>query len=286
MKGGNATKVLLMVWMALTLATCTSIERGFLPDARLIDSHWESHALGSHEVLNHAPWDRFLATYVTIDDHGAARVRYGDVTTADRDALNQYISKLSKAPLSRMPRDRQRAFWINLYNALTVDLVLDHYPVKSIRKIKPGFLPVGPWDMELITVEGRRLTLNDIEHRILRPLWQDPRIHYALNCAAAGCPNLQRQAFTADNTEALLEAGALAFINDPRGVEFDRRGRLTVSKIYAWFKEDFGGTVDGVLDHLRHYAGPELSERLADTRRIARYRYDWPLNEAKGEPGD
>ena len=103
-------------------------------------------------------------------------------------------------------RDEQLAYWINLYNALTVKVILDHYPVKSILDIdiSPGWFSIGPWGKKLVAVEGVEISLDDIEHRILRPIWRDPRIHYALNCAAVGCPNLLREAFTGATAEVLL----------------------------------------------------------------------------------
>src|SRR5262249_38666689 len=146
-------------------------------------------------------------------------IRYAQVTPIDRESLNAYIARLSALLVSKYARAEQLAYWINLYNALTVRLVLDHYPVASIRDIdiSPGLFADGPWDKDLITVEGKRITLNDIEHRILRPIWNDPRLHYALNCAALGCPNLQPTAFTSDNADQLMERGARDFINT-RGV--------------------------------------------------------------------
>jgi Protein of unknown function, DUF547 len=162
---------------------------------------------------------------------------------------------------------------------MTVGLVLEHYPIKSIRDIdiSPGWFASGPWDKDLVTIEGQRLSLNDIEHRILRPIWNDPRLHYALNCASLGCPNLQPVAFTAKNADQLLEQGARDFING-RAVELTG-GRLIVSSIYVWFTEDFGGSEVGVLDHLRRYAAPLLVAKLAALRKIDGDRYDWRLND-------
>ena len=285
-KPGRGRRRRLCLWIAallpVFLGACASVERMALPAAVLGDVHWRDFGSDAVAAVDHGPWDRFLQSYVVTDDHGVNRVAYGDVTEVDRRSLEDYLAALSRAPVTGMARGAQLAFWINLYNALTVDLVVDHFPVNSVRDIKPGFLAVGPWNMAVVEVEGRELTLNDIEHRILRPLWRDVRIHYVLNCAAAGCPNLAREAFTAANVERLLDAAARAFVNSSRGVAFDRRGRLVVSKIYSWFREDFGGSAAGVLDHLRHYAEPALLKRLADARRIHKYRYDWSLNGAEG----
>ncbi len=131
--------------------------------------------------------------------------------------------------------------------------------------------------MELITIKGEALTLDDIEHRILRPIWLDARIHYAVNCASLGCPNLQRQAFTAANTESLLETAAREFINHPRGAKVED-GRLVVSSIYDWFEDDFGGNDRGVIEHLKIYAETDLRRALSNLDRISDDRYDWQLN--------
>ena len=127
---------------------------------------------------------------------------------------------------------------------------------------------------------GRKLSLNDIEHGIIRPLWHDPRIHYALNCAALGCPDLRKSAYSGADIEAALEEAARDYVNDPRGMRFDDRGRLTASKIYLWYEEDFGGSVEGVLAHLGRYADPGLGARLHSRERVDDYAYDWSLNDA------
>lgn len=185
---------------------------------------------------------------------------------------------LSKTPISHYNRNEQLAFWINLYNAVTVKVMLDNYPVLSIRDIKSGFFTPGPWDKDLVTVENTALTLNDIEHRILRPVWQDARIHYAVNCASIGCPNLQSTAFTSDNVESLLDTAAIEYINHRRAVRV-KNGKLQVSSIYNWYKVDFGGTDMSVIDHIRQYAKPALVSALKDIDEIENdNHYDWRVN--------
>ncbi len=128
------------------------------------------------------------------------------------------------------------------------------------------------------------MSLNDIEHRILRPIWRDPRLHYALNCAAIGCPNLQPTAFAAANSEALLEAAARAYVNHPRGARIED-GKLIVSSIYVWFQEDFDGDDAGVIRHLTRHAAAGLRSRLASVASIYTLDYDWVLNDAAGGAG-
>jgi hypothetical protein len=191
------------------------------------------------------------------------------------------MASLEAARVSALAPAEQFAYWINLYNAGTVQLILDSYPVKSIRDIKPGGLfSSGPWDAKLFTVEGEALSLNDIEHRILRPIWKDPRIHYVVNCASFSCPNLQGAAFTAENLEALLDQSARSYVNSSRGVALSGN-RLTLSSIYDWYGYDFGRNEAEVLAHLRRYAGPELASQLAAFKGRINYRYDWSLNEPR-----
>lgn len=242
---------------------------------------WSAHDPASTIIVDHGEWTRLLQAYTRPSDDGVVRFDYAGLAARDRAALDGYIARLAAVPVGGLNRDEQLAYWINLYNALTVQVVLDHYPVSSILKISisPGLFSIGPWGKKLISVEGEEISLDDIEHRILRPIWRDPRIHYAVNCASIGCPNLIDTAYTADRMEALLEANAIAYVNHPRGVEL-RGGSLVVSSIYDWFREDFGGTETGVLAHLRKYARPELARDLKLVFEVDSYDYDWSLNEA------
>jgi hypothetical protein len=242
--------------------------------------YWTKHDPDSSVSVDHSPWSAFLQSYVRPGPNGINRVGYGAVTAEDRDSLDSYLKLLTRTKVRSMSRASQKPFWINLYNALTVQVILDHYPVDSIKDIdiSPGFFSSGPWDKKLVTIEGKKLSLNDIEHRILRPIWEDPRIHYAVNCASLGCPNLQTEAFTPENIEVLLDKGAREYINHPRGMSIED-GNLIVSSIYEWFQEDFGGSEEGVIDHLRRYAEPELRKKLKGFSTIYDDRYDWSLND-------
>lgn len=261
-----------------------SLDRFFLPEKELWPL-WDVAGAQVTPAIDHAAWDRWLSRNRQAGGDGIARIDYAAVSLADRADLTDYVAYLQQVAVRDYPRDRQRAYWINLYNAATVLLMLKRYPVESIRDIdiSPGWFAIGPWDKPLLVVEGQAITLNDIEHRILRPIWDDSRLHYALNCAALGCPDLPPVAFTAENTEALLDAGARAFINHPRGARV-ADGRLYVSSIYRWFSEDFGDTEAGVIAHLRRYAAPALAQALAGIEGIADDDYDWRLNDAAQFP--
>jgi hypothetical protein len=241
---------------------------------------WQAHDEASIATIDHSAWNRFLQTYVRIGSDGIARIPYAGVSASDRDTLAADLSRLAKIPISTYSRREQFAFWVDLYNELTVKLVLDHYPVANIKEISGGFFSSGPWDEKLIAIGGEALSLDDIEHRILRPIWRDPRIHYAINCAALSCPNLQSLAFTTANTEVLLEKAARDYVNHPRGAAVDG-GKLTLSSVYVWYAADFGGTERGVIEHLMHYARPDLAAAIARLGRISDDRYDWALNDLK-----
>jgi hypothetical protein len=249
------------------------------PDADLWP-RWEAHDPGSTRTIDHSRWASFLDEYlVTGHPSGVSRVRYDKVSSTDADSLDAYVERLQRVSVSRLNRDEQFAFWVNLYNAYTVKLILDYYPVDSIRDIDlSGLFTRGPWDKELMEVEGEELSLNDIEHRILRPIWQDPRIHYVVNCASIGCPNLPPEPLTASNLEDVLESAADEYINHPRGASVDG-GVLYLSSIYDWYEEDFEGSLKGVKDHLLVYADPALARGIRNHDGRVRYRYDWALNE-------
>lgn len=248
------------------------------PEAELWP-HWQAHDPQSTKVVDHTPWNALLGQYrragsIARFDYAAARKEEAG------DRLDEYLAALGKLDPRKLNRSEQMAFWVNLYNALTVSVVLQHGPVDSIRDIdiSPGLFSSGPWGRKLMKVAGVEVSLDDIEHRILRPIWQDARLHYVLNCASLGCPDLPEQAVTAANAEGVLDQAARTFINHPRGARLDGKGRLHVSSIYSWFQEDFGGNDRGVIRHLKQYAGPELAGGLSTVTEIEDHDYDWRLN--------
>jgi Protein of unknown function, DUF547 len=247
---------------------------------------WQKHDPASAQKIDHSAWDKWLKKYlVAPHPSGVNRVRYGSVAPEDRKALKSYLEDLQSLPISAYNEAEQKAYWINLYNALTVEVILSHYPVESIRSIgiSPGLFSRGPWDAKLATIEREKLSLNDIEHRILRPIWKDARVHYAVNCASLGCPNLQLVAYTGENTEAVLEKGAGEYINHPRGLAI-KNGKLQVSSIYDWFKDDFGASRDRLLEHWLKYVDADLAGALKSYKGSLDYGYDWSLNDAESKP--
>lgn len=276
-----ALRAAFLVCMILPIAAFGSLEALFAPKADLWD-RWTEHDPDSTATIDHSAWSAILMKNLSADETGLTRFAYGNMPDEDKATLAEYVNRLAGVRINAYSRGEQFAFWVNLYNALTVKTVLDHYPVASIRDIdiSPGLFADGPWGKKLIQVEGEDISLNDIEHRILRPIWRDPRIHYAVNCASVGCPNLMPTAFTADNIEPLLDRAAREYVNSPRGLTING-DTATLSSIYVWFSEDFGGKA-GVIAHLKEFAGPNLAEALNDAE-FFNDRYDWALNGAKTE---
>lgn len=246
-----------------------------------LDAYFKTNNPASTTIVDHSAWSVFLAKHVVKSPDGINRVAYGRVAAPDKQALKGYIRALQSVKVTSLKSDEQRAFWANLYNAVTIDVILTHYPVKSIKDISLGgsLFSSGPWKKPLVTVEGRQLSLDNIEHDILRKVWRDPRVHYSVNCASIGCPNLMTAAFTGATLDAMLTQGARDYVNHPRGVSVSGT-QARLSSIYSWFSEDFGNQAQ-LLQHLKAYAAPPLKAQLDRVTAIAGYDYDWSLNDAK-----
>ena len=224
-----------------------------------------------------AAYADILSAYIENVD-GINFFAYGKVTSADQAKLRAYVAYLETSGVEGLSRDEQMAFWYNLYNAKTIEVILENYPVESIRSIG-SLVNRGPWDKKNMTVTGfGEMSLNDIEHGTLRANWDEPRIHYAVNCASFGCPNLKATPWTAANLEADMEQAASDYINHPRGFRAEN-GKITASSIFNWYKVDFGDTDAGVLAHARKYAKGDLKTALDAATKINKFDYNWNLNE-------
>ena len=236
--------------------------------------------------IDYKDWQAFLNKYLVEDQKLKMNwVNYGAVTVEDRQRLNAFIQRLSQVNLRVYNRKEQLTYWINLYNALVVRLVLSNYPVKSIMDIDGGFqlFGRGPWKKKIVKVDNVPLSLDDIEHRIVRPIWRDARVHYALNCGSYSCPKLSKNAYSSKKLDQQLNQAAHDYINSPSGVRIvDNQAIL--SKIYEWYRVDFGGTVFDVLYHLKLYADKALKEALEKMSGIKGYEYDWQLNDTRLKP--
>jgi len=265
------------------LGGCASVERAFIPEP-ILWRHWQAHNPKSTDVVDHEAWGAFLKKYLVKGSDGINRVAYGRVTEADKKKLDTYVAQLAATEVTGLNRDAQFSYWINLYNAHTVQTILNNYPVASIRDIGGAvlFVGTGPWNEKTLRVENQEISLNDVEHRILRPIWKNPLVHYAVNCAALGCPNLRAEPFTPNMADLLLDFAARDFINHPRGVTV-RGVTAEVSSIYYWYFEDFGQTEQDVLAHLKSFANEDLKPQLKRAQRINNRGYDWALNDASNQ---
>ena len=261
--GSGATAALLLVGMRPVLAAAPL--RQFVPR-------------GSGGV-DHTAFDAVLAAHVRPDAQGYNRVDYRRLKAVGHAALKSYIETLEAARPSTFSAADAHAYWINLYNAKTLDVVLERYPVTSIKKINlggGGLFGSGPWSKKLMIVEGVALSLDDVEHAIVRPLFGDPMSHYGLNCASYSCPNLAIAAFTGGNIGDLLEQNAGDYVNHRRGVAVGN-GRITSSKIYSWYAGDFGGR-RRLKSHWRRFAAPDHAAAIGAAS-VGRFVYDWSLND-------
>lgn len=228
---------------------------------------------------DHSPWARLLDRWLVEGRNGEpSRFDYAGLRAddADRQLLRDYIVSLEAIDPATLDRPEAFAFWANLYNALTVELVVSNGPVGSIRDLAPA-PDQSPWSIKLAHVAGQHLSLDDIEHTVLRQGFGDRRVHYALNCASASCPNLAARPFEGDALDRMLDEAARTYVNSPRGARLED-GRLVISSIFKWYRKDFGGTEEDVFGELRKYADPELAAALDQVSGAAAYDYDWQLN--------
>lgn len=242
---------------------------------------WQASDESNLEKINHTGWQQTLDGYLQTDHpSGINRFKYKELADSkeDKKIFLEYINYMEGLDPRKFNKAEQHAYWINLYNALTVKLIIEKYPVDSITDIHESFFGFGPWDDKYSKVAGKTLTLNDIEHRILRPIWNDARVHYVVNCASIGCPNLLPTAFTGENVEELLDVAAVQYVNHPRGVDV-KGDEIVLSKIYDWYIIDFGNNQAKLFEHLQQYAKPDLKEKLVNFSGDVEYFYDWGLNQ-------
>lgn len=243
----------------------------------------------------HAAWTVLLKKHVVLLEAGkASQVRYAGMAT-DRAALRAYLSQLSAVPpaaFQAFSKPQQMAFLINAYNAYTVDLILTRYPkLESIKDL--GSLLQSPWKKEFVPLLGRTMSLDQIEHENLRARGRhdDPRIHFAVNCASVGCPMLREEAFVADRLEAQLAEQTQRFVSDHSRNRYDAgAGRLEVSKIFDWYGEDFRLGHKGIASLPAFFArySNQLADAPADREKVRGAQlpitfldYDWKLNDAR-----
>jgi len=239
------------------------------------------------EAESHGLFTDILADYV----HEGS-VDYKSLCTDER--LNRYIRQLAETNPDTIASDEARlAFWINAYNAYTLKIICDEYPVKSINDLHFGGLIVGTvlkktvWDKDLVEINNRKTTLNTIEHKIIRPIFKDPRAHFALVCASKSCPPLRPEAFEAENLDEQLDDQGRIFLSDEFKNSFDIEKRQAhISKIFDWYSKDFGGRDEKVLEFLAGFLPEDIANKISSDPKSWKVRhkdYDWSLNDYKPE---
>lgn len=212
---------------------------------------------------SHKIWNNLLTQYVSR----AGNVQYKSLKASRMDELEQYLKELADNPVQKSwTKTQKMAYWINAYNAFTVKLILDNYPIASITNLSGGKV----WDKKWIKLGDMTYSLNNIENDILRPMYKDARIHFAVNCAAKSCPPLLNRAWTDVNLEYYLEGQAKRFINHPDYNQISA-DKVVISKIFEWYAEDFGN----IIEYLNKYSKTKIN---ADAK-VSYQEYDWALNQ-------
>jgi hypothetical protein len=265
----------LLTFIATMLTGEFSVSGWRLPEAYGVENHFDH---------SHKHWTNFLHKFVVVRGHESA-VAYGRVKT-DKGELEGYLAllqKVTKPEFDRFSENQKLAFLINAYNAFTIKLIVDHYPVKSIKDT--GSFLKSPWKIKFFTLFGEERYLDNIEHDMVRKWFQEPRIHFALVCASKGCPALHNEAFTADRLESQLEDGAKNFLTDSAKNRYSTETRkLELSSIFKWYGEDFVkkfGSVEAFVAS-RITENPDSQRMIREKKASLTFlEYDWSLNDAK-----
>lgn len=242
---------------------------------------WNDSEADSRINVNHDPWQSLLTKYVN-ESHpsGINRFDYAAVTEVDLQRLVDYLDYLQKLEPRQLNKAEQLAFWVNLYNAKVVELVIQSYqggdPVSSVRQLRSGVFTPGPWKRESLKIVFQDMSLDDIEHGILRPHFGDFRIHYVLNNASLGCPNLPKIALDGENNEALLSEAEQGYLKHSRALRIED-DELVLSTLFDWYSSDFADSKQGLFDYLKAKVAPDLAAGInVDVK--TRFEYDWALN--------
>tara|TARA_B100001123_G_C15132227_1_gene955832 strand:+ start:175 stop:942 length:768 start_codon:yes stop_codon:yes gene_type:complete len=243
---------------------------------------WKEYDSLSDRFVDHRAWGYLLNKHVRLGMDGINRVAYGDFTPEDRRYLDFYIKSLADFSYETLNRKEQYAYWLNLYNALVIKLILSRYLVLSINDIKFGsdLFRTSPFNKTLVRIKGVPLSLANIRNDILSNLFVDPRLHYGLCDAAIGSPKLLKYPFTGDRVDRMLDGAALDFVNHPRGVLI-KEDIIKLSGLYRRYFEDFGRNRVELLRHVKGYAMYNLKAKLDEKMPII-YKFDWSLNDGTG----
>ena len=205
-------------------------------------------------------YDKLLKTYV--DPNG--KVNY-KMLTKEKTAINQVLDQWQKVNTQKLNEKARLAFYINLYNLTTLKVIVDHYPIKSIIDIKRGKI----WDVDLMVLNGKTYSLNELENQLIRSPYKEPGIHFLINCGAKSCPPLHAEAFTEKNIDVLMEKRTRQFVNDVHSNTITPK-QIKISKIFDWYQTDFGN----LILYINRYS----STKISNNAKITFMDYDWDLN--------
>ncbi len=227
----------------------------------------------SYAAIDHTPWNTLLARYV--DTNG--RVAYRDLQDKDSARFEQYLTTLAQAQLEGLSEAEEKAFWINAYNAVIVNGILQGYTAENILKRKRLF---GWYSLP---IAGKDRTPDEIEHQMLRKKFRDPRIHFAIVCASTSCPKLRAEAYVSERLEQQLDDAARQFVNDPTRNQFDRQP-IALSMIFKWFALDFIDQAGSVQSFLQRFVAEDKKNSIASHSGDPQYlEYNWTLNAQDGQ---
>ena len=216
----------------------------------------------SAQKIDHSEWTKILQLHVSE----SGKVNYRAFKN-NRESLENYLDNLANhAPNKNWSNAETKAYWINAYNAYTIQLILDNYPLKSIKDL------TDPWGQTFFKINGKMMSLNTIEHKILRPM-DDPRIHFAIVCASESCPKLLNYAYAAETLNIQLDQAAREFINDASKNSITA-SKITISKLFKWFKSDFPKG-EAFITYLNTYSTLKINPKT----KINYQNYNWSLNE-------
>ncbi len=222
----------------------------------------------------HAKWDEILKSH-TVKEHSQVFFNYAKLKAKDIE-FSKYLVELesvTKKEFEGFTNDQKLAFWINVYNAYTVKLIIKNYPLKSIKDIGSFFM--SAWKMEFFKIFGKKMTLDAVEHDNIRKHFKEPRIHFAVNCASIGCPSLLPEAFEFSKLESQLENAANNFVNNKNKNFYDRETKtLYLSKIFKWYGADFNAKYKGA----RNFVRKKLKLKKSQVKEYKFLDYNWDLN--------
>ena len=268
------------VRLALAATILLSAGEAFAQNTKAIGKTWPADQRVAISQIKHDDFDTLLKKYV--DKDGMVKYKDWHASTEDRTKLQTYINSLSRANLKQPSENKDKlAYWINAYNAVTIEGILQVYPTSSIKNHTSNGFGYNIWKKLFLTVDDTRINLDSIEHKVLRKM-NEPRIHFAIVCASISCPRLLNEAYVGDKLEKQLVTNTKDFFSRSRNFQANSSGQIQMSKIIEWFGKDFGQSQNDQLRVLYPYFPESARQALAGKSVSVQYlNYDWNLNEQR-----